>query len=138
MSLPTLDEPALRRPECDAAGSAPVTFADGQAWLVPMPWVELRARFEGGVARRAVATMRYGTEADRFLEAAAECEGDATRLSLAASLAASLLRLNYDLAEADLDRLLALRPGDPAAMGWPAEVMAAATGLRGSRGGGVR
>ncbi len=138
MSLPPLIEQGRRRDEFDGAGSAPVTFAEGQAWFVPMPWVELRAQFAGGVAVRSVPTIRYGTEADRFIEAAAECDDDAVRLSLAASLAASLLRLNYDLAEADLDRLLALRPDDPAAMGWPAEVMAAATGLRGSRGGGVR
>lgn len=126
-------EATRRRPGFDAEQCAWIRLADGQEWAFPLPWLEQRAKFSGGKAVGTYLAIAYGNEADDLVAAIAACEGDGARIAGVATLAAMLLRENYDLADFELDTLLAFRPGDPATMGWPAEVMYAATGKRGRR-----
>lgn len=128
-----IQEAMRRRPAFDAEESAWIQLADGQQWAFPLPWLEQRARFKGGKAVGTYLTLGYGHAADDLVVAIAECETDEARIAGVASLAAMLLLQNYDLADFELDTLLAFRPSDPTSMEWPGAVMEAAIGKRGRR-----
>jgi hypothetical protein len=128
-----IPEPARRRDDFDARGCEWVALADGQRWALPLPWVELRAHFRGGKAVAAIPAVSYGADVDALLEAIAGCHDPAVLLSGAATLAAELLRRNYELSDAELDALLAFRGGAPDATAWARDVLEVATGQRGRR-----
>jgi hypothetical protein len=128
-----LDEQAKRRETCDPRNSVPVRLADGQAWLIPKPWLEVHASFDGGKAARTWPCLTYGPELDALVQAMGQCEDNAALLIGAASLGAYLLGVNYDLADAELDGLFAFRSGDPDSWNWAREVMDVATGASGPK-----
>jgi len=127
-------EAMRRRDDFDAAGAVWIELADHQAWGFPRPWLEIRARFKDGKAVAAVPAYSYGPAADEMLAAMAECDDDTARICLVATLAATILRLHYDLGDGELDGLLAFRRSDPGSMGWMVAVIDLATGLSGVRG----
>jgi len=130
-----LDEVLKRKPNFDEPNSVRVTLADGQAWAVPKPWLEIRPVFRGGKAASNYPAYTYGPELDDLLAAIAEAEGQLEQLCAVASLAADLLRSHYDLADEDLDQLLAFRRGDPASAEWVERVIEIAAGRSGPKAG---
>jgi hypothetical protein len=128
-----LDEVLKRKGNFDARNSAPVVLADGQAWHVPKPWLEIRPVFRGGKAPAAYRVLTCGPELDALVEAMAECEDLDSQIMAAASLTASLLLWHYDLSDQELDQLLAFRRGDEQSLNWIRESIAIATGRSGPK-----
>ncbi len=128
-----LDEPSKRKPNFDERNAAPVVLADGQAWHVPKPWLEIRPVFRGGKAVRAYPVLTCGPELDELVEAMAECEDLDSQVMAVASLTARLLLWHYDLTDPELDQLLAFRRGDERSMDWLRESIAIATGRSGPK-----
>jgi hypothetical protein len=77
--------------------------------------------------------LTYGPDLDELVDTIGECRDNAALLIGAASLGAFLLLHNYDLSDEDLDRLFAVRVGDPASWDWAKAVIDVATGAGGSR-----
>ncbi len=123
-----LDEKSLRRSTFDANNSAPIELADGQTWLLPKPWLEVRPTFRGGRAVDSVPTLTCGPEFDALKDAVHEAEGDGI-IETAATLAAHMLLLNYDLADEQLATLLRFRDGAV----WLREMMRIANGATGPK-----
>jgi hypothetical protein len=128
-----LDEKTHRKPAFDEANSAPVVLADGQTWYLPKPWLEVRPVFRGGRAVDAYPTCSYGPVLDELIEAVAECEDPIPRIVAVASLAAYLLKLQYELSDTELDRLLAFRGADERSTDWLRAVFAIAVGQSGPK-----
>lgn len=128
-----IDEKSKRKPNFDEANSAPVVLADGQAWHVPKPWLEVRPVFRGGKPVSAYRVLTCGPELDELVEALAESDELDAQVVAVASLAAYMLRWNYDLTDADLDQLLAFRCSDPASLQWMHDVFAIAVGRSGPK-----
>jgi hypothetical protein len=131
----TIDQ-ATRRTDGFDQGSHWIALADGQRWGFPRPWLEVRAAFNGGKPVGTCAVVTYGHATDQLLAAIGACDDAAARICGAATLAAALLRLNYELLDAELDGLLAFRRGDPASLAWVGAVLEVATGAMGRRTGG--
>jgi hypothetical protein len=127
------DERAKRKPDFDERNSVWVTLADGAGWAFPKPWLEVHASFRDGRAVSSYPVVTYGSELDELVLAVGECRDNAALLIGAASLGAFLLRHNYDLWDEDLDRLFAVRVGDPSSWEWAQAVIELATGTGGSR-----
>ncbi len=127
------DERAKRNPEFDEQNSTWITLADGGQWAFPKPWLEIRATFRGGRAAASYPVLTYGPELEGLVNAIDECRDNTALLVGAASLGAYLLRRNYDLSDDDLDRLFAIRIGDPSSWEWAKAVIGVATGTSGSR-----
>jgi len=130
-----LDEAKKRKPIFDEDNSVRVTLADGQAWAVPKPWLEIRPVFRGGRAASNFPVYTYGAELEELVEAIGQAEGLCDQLSAVATLAARLLQWHYELSDADLDQLLAFRRGDPASAEWTERVIETATGRCGPKAG---
>ena len=128
-----LDEKSKRKPNFDERNAAPVVLADGQSWWVPKPWLETRPVFRGGKAVTAYPVLTCGPTLDALIEAIAEAEDGIVQISFVASLAAHLLTWHYDLADAELDQLLAFRSADEASANWMREIFAIATGQSGPK-----
>jgi hypothetical protein len=128
-----IDETAKRRPTFDGANSAPVVLADGQTWHVPKPWLEVRPIFRGGKPVSAYRVLTCGAELDALIEAMSDADELDAQVVGVASLAAYMLRWNYDLADAELDQLLAFRCSDPESLQWMRDVFAIATGRSGPK-----
>jgi hypothetical protein len=128
-----LDEVAKRKPNFDDRNSAPVVLADGQAWHVPKPWLEIRPVFRGGKAVTAYPVRTCGPELDQLVEAMADADDIFEQVCGVATLAAWLLRWHYELDDADLDQLLAFRRSDERSLQWMRDVMAIATGQSGPK-----
>jgi hypothetical protein len=128
-----IDETVKRRPDFDERHSTWITLADGSPWAFPKPWLEFHATFAGGRAVAGRTVLTYGPELEELIDAIEGCRDNAALLVGAASLGAYLLRRNYDLGDRDLDRLFAVRAGDPSSWGWAREVIGVATGTTGSR-----
>jgi hypothetical protein len=127
------DERAKRHPEFDEPNSTWITLADGGRWAFPKPWLEIHATFRDGRAVASRPVLTYGPELEELIDAIDRCRDDAALLVGAASLGAYLLRRNYDLSDDDLDRLFAVRVGDPSSWEWAKAVIGLATGTSGSR-----
>jgi hypothetical protein len=127
------DERAKRKPGFDERNSAWITLADGARWGIPKPWLEVHASFRGGRAVSSYPVLTYGPELDELVGAIGECRDNAALIIAAASLGAYLLRHHYDLLDEELDRLFAIRVGDPSSWDWAGAIIDAATGTAGSR-----
>jgi hypothetical protein len=139
-----IDETSRRKPNFDEPNSVPVVLADGQAWYVPKPWVELWPRFEAGVARTTYPLLTCGPRLDALIGAVSDAIGDAGTygelLAGAATLGAWMLLTQYELSDADLDTLFCGRPLEPDSWDWVTAVFEVATGRNGPkayRGGGA-
>jgi hypothetical protein len=128
-----LNEKAKRRETFDERNSIPVMLADGQAWAIPKPWLEIRASFGNGKAQTTYPVLTYGPELDALVKAIGECQDNTALLCGAASLGAYLLSQNYDLSDEVLDRLFAFRVGHPESWDWARAVMDVATGRSGPK-----
>jgi len=128
-----LDEVEKRKPNWSDRDSVAVAFADGQEWRVPKPWLEIRPRFENGVARTTYPVYTCGVRLDALLDAIADADAGFDRLAATATLAAELLSFHYDLADDDLDQLLAFRQGVPDSAAWIERVIGIATGQSGPK-----
>ncbi len=128
-----IDEKTKRKPNFDERNAAPVVFADGQTWFVPKPWLEIRPVFRGGKATAAYPVPTCGPELDALIEAVADAEDRVAQVAAVATLAAELMSWHYDLADAELDQLLAFRLADEASMNWIREVFDIATGQSGPK-----
>lgn len=128
-----MNEQEKRIDTFDAANSVAVVFADGQAWFVPKPWIVIRPQFKGGVAVNAYRFLTYSENLDTLVEAISMADGDGDQVVGVATLAAYLLRYNYDLSDDELDQLLAFRVGDPASLAWVGQVVETATGRNGPK-----
>jgi hypothetical protein len=109
-----LDERALRRPGFSEGPR--IVLGDGQGWTLPRPWLRLypvRAS-DGGFTLGG--GLGYGADFDDLVDRLVDCEPDdiPARLALQFQMAACLLCRNYDLADRDLRRLLAIDLADPA------------------------
>jgi hypothetical protein len=130
-----LDEFEKRRyPFVAEPHSVPVKFADGQDWIVPKPFFQLRPRFKDGVATHCDRGISYGRDIDALLELVARADDVDMKLSAIAGLAAYQLKLNYNLDDAELDQLLQFRADDPGTRGWATACLNVATGKFGVRG----
>lgn len=127
------DERAKRKPEFDERNSVWITLADGARWAIPKPWLEVHASFRGGRAVSSHPVLTYGPELDELVGAIGECRDNAALIIAAASLGAYLLRHQYELSDEELDRLFAVRVGDPTSWDWARAVLDVATGTNGSR-----
>ncbi len=109
-----IDE-STRRREAFREGVA-ITLADGQSWIFPKPFIELRLDFGASKDRPTFATgaarPTYGPGYWELLEDFMRSEDNAEQIDLVASLSVYLLRQNYDLADDELGALLAYRGGD--------------------------
>jgi len=130
-----LDETSKRKPNFSEPDSVRVVLADGQPWAVPKPWLEVRPVFHRSVAVSSWPAYTYSPELDRLIERVAEADGFYAEVAAVATLAAELLCWHYDLADADLDQLLAYRSGDPASLEWTGQVIEIATGRSGPKAG---
>jgi hypothetical protein len=127
------DERAKRKPDFDERNAVWITLADGTRWAFPKPWLEVHTSFREGRAVSSYPVLTYGPELDELVAAIGECRDNAALLIGAASLGAFLLRHNYDLSDEQLDRLFAVRVGDPSSWDWAQAVIELATGTGGSR-----
>ena len=127
------DERAKRKPGFDERNPVWITLADRARWAFPKPWLEVRASFREGRAVSTCPVLSYGPELDELVGAIDECRDNAALVVGAASLGAFLLRRHYDLSDEDLDRLFAVRVGDPSSWDWAQAVIEVATGSGGSR-----
>ena len=127
------DERAKRKPRFDERNSVWIALADGARWAFPKPWLEVYTSFREGRAVSTYPVLTYGPELDELVDAIGECHDNAALIIGAASLGAFLLRRHYDLSDEDLDRLFAVRVGDPSSWGWAQAVIEVATGSGGSR-----
>jgi hypothetical protein len=128
-----IDELERRKDTFDLASSAPVRLADGQLWHFPKPWLEVRPLFRRGVAGTTYRVLTCGAELDRLIEAMSESDDLEGQVAAAATLAAHLLLFQYDLADSDLDQLLAFRLGDETSCDWMRDVFAIAVGRSGPK-----
>jgi hypothetical protein len=128
-----LDEQAKRKPNFSERNSAPVVLADGQSWWVPKPWFEVRPVFQQGRAVNAYPVLTNGPELDELVTAMTDCDDRMSQVTAAASLAAYLLAWHYDLADPELDQLLAFRADNEGSLTWLREVFAIATGQSGPK-----
>ena len=86
-----LSELEKRKPDLAELDSVRVTFADGQPWLIPKPFLEVRPHFEQGVAKTAYMKLAYGRGVDDYIAALAELgDVDAMGATLVATIAAAL------------------------------------------------
>jgi hypothetical protein len=108
-------------------------LADGQAWFLPKPWLEIRPVFRGGKVVTAWRVLTCGPELDALVEALGESDDLDSQVMAAASLAAHLLRWHYELTDAELDQLLAFRCADASSLDWMREVFRIATGRSGPK-----
>lgn len=108
-----LDERALRRPGFTEGPG--IVLGDGQEWVFPQPWLRLYPVRgpEGGLTLGG--GLGYGADFDDLVDRLVDCDADdiSARLSLQFQMAAGLLCRNYDLADRDLRRLLAIDLADP-------------------------
>lgn len=128
-----LNEVAKRRPSFDEANSVRIKLADQREWAFPKPWFQLNAVFRDGKAVGTAPRITNGPELDALIDAIGEAEDTDLILSATATLGAFLLQANYDLSDADMDQLFAVRSGDPDAWNWAKAVMEVATGSGGTR-----
>jgi hypothetical protein len=129
-----LDEEAKRGPDFIGPPNAVgIVFGDGSTWFVPLPWLEYRPVFKNFVATECRQRFTYDRVIDDMLGEICD-DGDAGTLTIAAaSVAASLLKRQYDLTEPELDGLLCFRPDVPESMTWISDVVKAARGMYGRR-----
>ena len=128
-----IDEKSKRRENFDERNSAPVVLADGQAWHVPKPWLEIRPVFREGRAVAAYPVLTCGPELDELVEAMADCEDLPSQVMAIASAAAWLLKWHYDLKDSELDTLLAFRKADESSLAWMRAVVDIAMGASGPK-----
>jgi hypothetical protein len=128
-----LDEWEKRKGALLATDQVGVKFADSQEWAIPKPFLEIRPVFEQGVAKRAYRAFAYGPPIDDLVAAVAHAEGHDVVVSVVASLAAALLRRNYDLTEDELDQLVAYRVDDAPSFAWVKSVVEITAGRYGYR-----
>ncbi|MFO0892152.1 MAG: hypothetical protein U0790_23815 [Isosphaeraceae bacterium] len=109
-----LDERAARRPGFREGPR--VALGDGQEWSFPRPWLRLYP-VRGDDGKLSVGGgPGYGPDYDELVDQLIDCDPNDTsgRLALQFRMAACLLLRNYDLADRDLRRLLAVDLADPA------------------------
>lgn len=106
MDAPKLDELALRRPTF--LGGIPVTLADGQDWMIPVPDVQLTRLIRDRTAESGYRfTYGFGGQEDaefgKLRDAFSSDKG-----SLAAEMAMydHVLSLNYNLTDEQISTLL--------------------------------
>jgi hypothetical protein len=128
-----LDEVRKRKPDLAEHDSVRITFADGQAWAIPKPFLEIRPAFRNGIAESAYCCLTYGYPVDGLVAAVAVLDGIDQIASVVATIAADLLRRNYDLVGDEFDRLLAYRVDDTESVKWIERVIEVATGRHGRR-----
>ena len=119
-TLEKLDEKAMRRP--DFQGGEGITLSDGQVWYFPKPLLEFAPHHSDGAPTTAGVVTSLGDEFDRLIqeydEACAvaqsnEPEPTARRpIDAMMGLACHMIRLNYDVDNATLSRILRWRPND--------------------------
>lgn len=100
-----------RRPEFTEA-AVWITLADGSQWAFPKPWVEVRSRFNGGVAGIGAARTTHGPEFDAAIDALRAAETNRDLIIGVMVIGAHLLRKNYDLDDAELEELFIFRFAD--------------------------
>lgn len=130
-----LSELERRKPNFDEVNSVRVVLADGQRWALPKPWVEIRPVFRNGAAVDVQVSLTYGPHIDALIASVGVAETWGQMVSAVASLAAWMLCWHYDLADDDLDELLAYRVGDPVSSAWIEQVTETATGRSGPKAG---
>lgn len=119
-----LDETAKRLPGFNEDESVPVTFGDDQDWYLPRPTFDIFATFSGGKAAREVSCS-FGPEFQALLKAVQDSDDDF--FPAVATLAADLLRRNYDISDDELPSLLRYRVGPDRPL-WIGGVLSVANG----------
>lgn len=124
-----MDEQSKRRPDARYRPDRchPVLLADGQEWLIPRPTWWWTPRFEDGKAVEIIKRFGYRSAINALVDALADAHEGAVVVSLVAIIAAELLREVYNLDNAELDQLLAIRPSDPDPFRWVKDVVAIVT-----------
>jgi hypothetical protein len=118
----TMVESERRKPGVDLESCVAVHFGDGQLWHVPKPRLRIAPGWDGTKCD-LVYSATYGQPADALIVTAAQAEDDGVRLAAVATLAALLLRQTYDLADGELDQILALEEPH-----WMREIIMVGTG----------
>jgi hypothetical protein len=128
-----INESAKRKATFDEVNSVRVVLADGQAWAIAKPWLELRPGFRDGRSAAAYPVFTYGPEIGELVELITMAQGFIQQISVLATLAAKLLLYQYELADEDLDQLLAYRKSDPTSIAWGQSVLEVAIGRSGPK-----
>lgn len=123
-----LIEHARRRPEFEPEGCTPIRLSDGQDWYFPRPWLEITPVFERGRAVDRTRQITCGPELDVLIRAIAEEEDGPRQVLHVMTLGALLLRQNYDLEDADFERLFVYRPGSDESKEMLRSIVSVATG----------
>jgi hypothetical protein len=109
-----LDERAVRRH--GFTEGTKIVLGDGQEWTFPRPWLRLYPVRAADGRLTVGGGLGYGADYDDLVDRLVDCDPDDTagRLALQFQMAAELLNRNYELADTDLRRLLAIDLADPA------------------------
>ena len=116
-----------RRESFDGTSSVPIRLCDGQDWLIPAPMVTMNPKFSDGVCVGHFRTLSYGPVIDCLMEAMDRVTDPGIRLIVMVAIGGLLLRINYDLDDAELARVLYVERDNPDSERILREIIAVAT-----------
>ena len=114
--MPDLIDESTRR-LVTFSGGIPIVLADGQPWSFPRPFLEIIPTFGDNGSVETEFSTTLGPDFDVLMaayESACDSESNKDAILCLMALAAHMLRLNYNLSNADLAILLRWRMGDSA------------------------
>ena len=128
-----VDEPGKRKDCFDEANSVWVDFANGNRLAVPKPWLQIRPLFRRGKPVNTCRVFTYSEEIDGLIEAIGDAANIGEFVSGVASLGAYLLGQQYDLADAELNNILAYNATEPSTLEWTQTLIDIARGRSGKK-----
>jgi hypothetical protein len=123
-----LIEQYRRLPDFDPEHCTPIKLSDGQEWYFAKPWLEITPVFKDGKAVDRTKQITCGPELDILIRAITEEEDLPRQVLHVMTLGALLLKQNYDLEDADFERLFIYRPGSDESAEMIRAIVSAATG----------
>lgn len=123
-----IDERSRRREDFNDV-AVPVAIGEWGVFYLPKPWVQLRAKVVDGRPVAVLGRSTFGPDFDAMLEEIREEDDPWKRIELSLGVAVFMLRLNYDLADAELEDVTTFHLGNPDDARWLTEVLEVATGI---------
>lgn len=109
--------------------SRPIRFGNGETWDVPLPCWWVNPIFKNGRTTGKIL-HRFGfqdRDVDTYVALLADTTDPEQSITLAATIAGSLVSQLYNVSDDDLDRILVIDPSKPESLDWIREVVAIAT-----------
>lgn len=123
-----LIEKHRRLPEFAPEGCMPIRLADGHEWYFPRPWLVVSPIFRDGKAVERTKQITCGPELDVLIKAIAEEDDPPRQVLHVMTLGALLLKRNYELDDADFERLFVYKVGSNESDEMLRSIMDVATG----------